>query len=111
MGVVLALCATCTALGGTGTYLWQDYRVRSAQAEALGLRDANERLVADKVRAESERDAAQRRAAEQREAIYANDANARAWGAAPVPGSLSGRVRESARGTDAAASSSRTGER
>lgn len=111
MGMVVALCASCLGLGGAGVYLWQDYRVREAQAEALRLRDANEALVAAKVRAETERDAAQRRTAEQRQVIYATDEHARAWGAAAVPESLSTRVRDSARGTDAAASGSRSGER
>ena len=111
LGVVLVLCGVCTALGGTGVYLWQDYRVRAAQSEALKLRDANEELVAAKVRAESERDAAQRRAAEQRQVIYDTDDEARAWGAAPVPSRLSSRVRDAARSLDAAAAGSGPGQR
>lgn len=111
LGVVLALCVTCTALGGLGVYQWQDYRVREAQNEALRLRDANEELVAAKVRAESERDAAQRRAAEQRQVIYDTDDAARAWGAAPVPGRLSSRVRDAARSLDDGSAGGGPGER
>ena len=100
---VLALCAASAATGAYAMHERQQAQVIEAQSKALTLQDLNDQLVRDKAKAIGERDEWQRRARTQRQAIYAIDSSAQAWGNAPVPDSLSARVRDAAIGTDSAA--------
>ena len=101
--LIAALCFMSALCGGILVYFYQETRVASAQKEALGLRDANEELVAEKQRAISERDKWQHAATAERKEIYRDDQESADWGSALVPVPLSTRVRNSARSTDAAA--------
>lgn len=101
--LILALCLASALAGMFAGFRYQENRVSEAKNDALGLRDANEKLVAEKQKAISERDSWQRRANAQRQEIYDGDEDSADWGAAMVPKPLSDRVRDAARSTDAAA--------
>lgn len=100
---VLALCGASAACGAYAMHERQQAKLIEAQSKALTLQDLNDQLVQEKAKAIGERDEWQRRARTQRQAIYATDSSAQAWGDAPVPESLSTRVRDAAIGTDSAA--------
>lgn len=104
---VVALCLVSATCGAYAMYERQQSQVVAAQAKALTLQDVNDRLVEEKTKAITERDAWQRRAQSQRQTIYAKDTTAQAWGNTPVPTSLSSRVRNAAIATDAAATAAK----
>lgn len=98
----LFLALGFTALGAMSALAYDYFRVTQIQEEKLKLSDKYDALVRDHERIKGQRDAAIAVSKKERQEIYDKDEEAARWGSAPVPKSLSTRVRESAESSERA---------
>lgn len=107
--LVVFLCLACIGIGAGGMRMWQwsEY-VNALQRERdlVGQRDA---LVTELATVKAQRDTAQAKARQERQAIYDGDKDAAAWARQPVPAAIAERVRNAARNADAAAGGAGSG--
>ena len=105
--LLLLLCGIAIGAGGSRMWQWSEY-VDALQRERdlVGQRDA---LVAELATVKAQRDTAQAKARQERQAIYDGDKDAAAWARQPVPAAIAERVRNAARNAEAAASAASSG--
>ena len=105
--LLLLLCGIAIGAGGARMWQWSEY-VNALQRERdlVGQRDA---LVSELATVKAQRDTAQAKARQERQAIYAGDKDAAEWARQPVPRAIAERVQRAARNADAAASTTSAG--
>ena len=105
--VLLLLCGIAIGAGGSWIWQWSEY-VDALQRERdlVGQRDA---LVSELATVKAQRDTAQAKARQERQAIYDGDKDAATWARQPVPRAIAERVQRAARNADAAASAADAG--
>ena len=105
--LLLLLCGIAIGAGGSWMWQWSEY-VNALQRERdlVGQRDA---LVSELATVKAQRDTAQAKARQERQAIYDGDKDAATWARQPVPAAIAERVRNAARNADAAASAASAG--
>lgn len=104
---LLLLCGIAIGAGGSWIWQWSEY-VDALQRERdlVGQRDA---LVSELATVKAQRDTAQAKARQERQAIYDGDKDAATWARQPVPRAIAERVQRAARNADAAASAADAG--
>lgn len=105
--LLLLLCGIAIGAGGSRMWQWSEY-VSALQRERdlVGQRDA---LVLELATVKAQRDTAQAKARQERQAIYAGDKDAAAWARQPVPRAIAERVQRAARNADATAIAASSG--
>ena len=105
--VLLLLCGIAIGAGGSRMWQWSEYvDALERERDLVGQRDA---LVSELATVKAQRDTAQAKARQERQAIYAGDKDAAEWARQPVPAAIAERVRNAARNADAAASAASAG--
>lgn len=105
--LLLLLCGIAIGAGGARMWQWSEY-VDALERER-GLVTERDRLVTELATVKAQRNAAQAKAKQERQAIYDGDKDAAAWARQPVPRAIAERVRNAARNADAAASAASSG--
>ena len=105
--LLLLLCGI--AIGAGGSWIWQWSEYVNALERERGLVTERDRLVTELATVKAQRDTAQAKARQERQAIYDGDKDAAAWARQPVPRAIAERVRNAARNADAAASAASSG--
>lgn len=107
--LVVFLCLACIGIGAGGMRMWQWSEYVDAlqrERDLVGQRDA---LVSELATVKAQRDTAQAKARQERQAIYAGDKDAAEWARRPVPRAIADRVQHAARTADATAGATGTG--
>ena len=105
--LLLLLCGIAIGAGGARMWEWSEYvDAMQRERDLISQRDA---LVSELATVKAQRDSAQAKARQERQAIYAGDKDAAAWAKQPVPAAIAERVRNAARNADAAASTASAG--
>ena len=105
--VLLLLCGIAIGAGGSRMWQWSEYvDALERERDLVGQRDA---LVSELATVKAQRDTAQAKARQERQAIYAGDKDAAEWARQPVPRAIAERVRNAARNADAAAGTASAG--
>ena len=105
--VLLLLCGIAIGAGGSRMWQWSEYvDALERERDLVGQRDA---LVSELATVKAQRDTAQAKARQERQAIYAGDKDAAEWARQPVPRAIAERVQRAARNADAAAGTASTG--
>lgn len=104
---LLLLCGIAIGAGGSRIWQWSEYvDALERERDLVGQRDA---LVSELATVKAQRNAAQAKAKQERQAIYDGDKDAAEWARQPVPRAIAERVRNAARNADAAASAASAG--
>ena len=105
--LLLLLCGIAIGAGGARMWEWSEYvDAMQRERDLISQRDA---LVSELATVKAQRDSAQAKARQERQAIYAGDKDAAAWAKQPVPAAIAERVQRAARNADAAASTASAG--
>ena len=98
--LLLLLCGIAIGAGGSWIWQWSEY---------VGALERERGLVTELATVKAQRDTAQAKARQERQAIYDGDKDAAAWARQPVPAAIAERVRNAARNAEAAASAASSG--
>ena len=105
--LLLLLCGIAIGAGGSRIWQWSEYvDALERERDLIGQRDA---LVSELATVKAQRDTAQAKARQERQAIYDGDKDAAAWARQPVPRAIAERVQRAARNADATASAASAG--
>jgi hypothetical protein len=107
--LVVCLCLACIGIGAGGMRMWQWSEYVDALERERGLVTERDRLVTELATVKAQRDTAQAKARQERQAIYDGDKDAATWARQPVPRAIAERVQRAARNADAAASTTSSG--
>ena len=106
--VLLLLCGIAIGAGGSRMWQWSEYvDALERERDLVGQRDA---LVSELATVKAQRDTAQAKARQERQAIYAGDKDAAEWARQPVPRAIAERVRRASGAADATSRATSSGD-